>query len=89
MDEDEVRREPTVYSLDEQLSNIVRRLSDVSDDLNTGIYGNQTKCEDAESNAIESPSLTSIQRRCDLAQGHIADIERLTSKIHSSKPIAG
>lgn len=77
-------QEPTIPILDERLSELNIRLSDIEDHLNSGVYGSYGKCLDtAKENPIPSPSLSSIECRIQSITGYVFRIETLVKKIHS------
>ena len=79
-----VAQEPSIPILDERLSELNIRLSDIEDHLKSGIYGSTEKCAEDVSKPVymPSPSLASLENKLQLMTSRVFRIETLIKKIH-------
>lgn len=86
---DQANTTPTIPNLDDALSGIYRRVSDIEQNLHDGLFGESPREQDGDKTAMSSPSLASLNQRINEIRDTISTIETHVAKIHASNKIAG
>ena len=85
---DEVKADPTLYSLDSDLARIYGKVSDISKRMNDAIWGNNRSCaEDDEKAEMPAASLASLGHRKDSIELELNHILDMLEKFHQSRPV--